>query len=82
MKVPMSEKDQDFASMLAEFEQRNPDGGRSLAQVGDSVRGRVTSLGQETAVVEIAGGAGDGMIGLDELRDEDGNLTVKVGDDI
>jgi small subunit ribosomal protein S1 len=50
--------------------------------VGDSVRGRVTSLGQETAVVEIAGGAGDGMIGLDELRDEDGNLTVKVGDEI
>jgi hypothetical protein len=26
MKVPMSEKDQDFASMLAEFEQRNPAG--------------------------------------------------------
>jgi len=82
MKVPMSEKDQDFASMLAEFEQRNPGGGRSLAQVGDSVRGRVTSLGQETAVIEIAGGAGDGMIGLDELRDEEGNLTVKVGDEI
>jgi small subunit ribosomal protein S1 len=82
MNVSMSEKDQDFASMLDEFEQRNPGGGRSLAQVGDSVRGRVTSLGQETAVVEIAGGAGDGMIGLDELRDEDGNLTVKVGDEI
>lgn len=82
MNVPMSEKDQDFASMLAEFEQRNPGGDRSQARVGDTVRGRLTRIGQESAVVEIAGGAGDGMIGLDELRDEDGNLTVKLGDEI
>jgi len=82
MKGPMSEKDQDFASMLAEFEQRNPGGDRLHARVGDTVRGRVTRIGQESAVVEIAGGAGDGMIGLDELRDEDGNLTVKLGDEI
>jgi small subunit ribosomal protein S1 len=78
----MSEKDQDFASMLAEFEQRNPGGDRLQARVGDTVRGRVTRLGQESAVVEIVGGAGDGMIELDQLRDEDGNLTVKVGDEI
>jgi small subunit ribosomal protein S1 len=82
MKASMSEKDQDFASMLAEFERRNPGGDRAQARVGDSVRGRLSSIGQESAVVEIAGGAGDGMIGLDELRDEDGNLTVKVGDEI
>jgi small subunit ribosomal protein S1 len=82
MKGAMSEKDLDFASMLAEFEQRNPAGNSAQAQVGDAVRGRLTGIGQETAVVEIAGGAGDGMIGLDELRDEDGNLTVKIGDEI
>ena len=69
MKGFMSEKDQDFASMLAEFEQRNPDGDRAQASVGDTVRGCLTSIGQEMAVVEIAGGAGDGMIGLDQLRD-------------
>jgi len=82
MKASMSEKDQDFASMLAEFEQRNPGGDRQQAHVGDTVRGRLTSIGQETAVIEIAGGAGDGMIGLDELRDENGTLTVKLGDEI
>ncbi len=78
----MHEKDQDFASLLAEFEQRNPGGDRLQARVGDTVRGRLTRIGQESAVVEIAGGAGEGMIDLDQLRDEDGNLTVKLGDEI
>ena len=82
MKVPMSEKDQDFAALLAEFELRNPGGDRLQVRVGDTVRGRLTRIGQESAVVELAGSAGDGMIGLDELRDEDGNLTVKLGDEI
>ena len=68
--------------MLAEFEHRNPSKGRSVANVGDTVRGHVTSLGQESAVVEIGGGAGEGLIELDQLRDEAGNLTVKVGDEI
>ena len=78
----MSEKDQDFAALLAEFELRNPGGDRLQVRVGDTVRGRLTRIGQESAVVELAGSAGDGMIGLDELRDEDGNLTVKLGDEI
>jgi hypothetical protein len=52
MKAFMSEKDQDFASMLAEFELRNPGGDRAQARVGDSVRGRLTSIGQESAVVK------------------------------
>ena len=78
----MSEKDQDFASMLAEFEQRNPGGNRPQAQVGDTVHGRLTRIGQESAVVEIAGGTSEGMIDLDQLRDEDGNVTVKIGDEI
>jgi len=82
MKVCMNEKDQDFASLLAEFEQRNPGGDRVQVGVGDTVRGRVTRIGQESAVVELAGSGGDGMIGLDELRDEAGNLTVKLGDEI
>ncbi|HEY5281396.1 MAG TPA: S1 RNA-binding domain-containing protein [Polyangia bacterium] len=78
----MSEKDQDFASMLAEFEQKNPSGNRAQAQVGDTVRGRLTSIGQESAVVEIGDGTMEGMIELDQLRDEDGNLTAKIGDAI
>lgn len=84
----MSEKDQtsgtneDFASMLAEYEGRKGRDSRCAARVGDTVRGRVVRLGQESAVVEIAGGAVEGMIDVAQLRDADGNLGVKVGDEI
>jgi small subunit ribosomal protein S1 len=75
----MNEKDQDFASLLAEFETR--DASVRHASVGDTVRGRVAQIGRESAVVELVGG-GEGMIELDQLRDADGNVTVKLGDEI
>src|SRR5512133_389364 len=84
----MSDKDHaggkpdDFASMLAEFEDRQGRGPRLGARVGETVRGRVLTIGQESAVIEVGGGAVEGMIELDQLRDDDGNLTVKVGDEI
>ena len=68
--------------MLAEFEDRHARGPRFEARVGDSVRGPVVSIGKETAVVELGGGTVEGLIDLDQLRDVDGNLLVKVGDDI
>lgn len=77
-----SGQDEDFAALLAEFEGRNGRSGHVQVRVGDSVRGRVLSIGQEAAVVEIAGGAVEGMLDLDQLRDTEGNLTVKVGDEI
>jgi small subunit ribosomal protein S1 len=77
-----NEKDLDFASMLAEFESRQQRSDRREPRTGDTVRGHVTSIGKESAVVEIAGGAGEGMIELDQLRDGEGNLVVKVGDEI
>jgi small subunit ribosomal protein S1 len=88
MKDAMSEKDredgkkEDFASMLAEYEGRQNREGRPEVRVGDNVRGRVAMIGQESAVVEIDGGAVEGMIDLDQLRDGDGNLCVKPGDEI
>ncbi len=84
----MSDKDQpsstnqDFAAMLAEFETRERTTARAEARVGDTVRGRVVRIGRETAVVEIAGGAVEGMIDVGQLRDADGNLNVQVGDEI
>lgn len=77
-----SGKHEDFASMLAEFEGRERRQPRFEARVGDTVRGRVMTIGQESAVVDIGGGAVEGMIELDQLRDGDGNLGVKVGDEI
>jgi small subunit ribosomal protein S1 len=85
MKVVMGLKDdneQDFASMLAEFERKGNPRDTQRARVGDTVRGRLVRLGQESAIVEIAGGAVEGMIDLDQLRDAEGSLTAKVGDEI
>ena len=84
MKCPMGEKhepEQDFASLLAEFESKDTRESKRLS-VGDSVRGRISRIGHDSAVVEISGTRAEGMIELDQLRDADGNLTVKPGDEI
>ena len=85
MKGPMidkNEQDQDFASMLAEFERREGGAAQRRVAIGDSVRGRIVRIGHESAVVEILGKSAEGMIDLEQLRDGDGNLTLKVGDEI
>jgi small subunit ribosomal protein S1 len=75
-------KEEDFAALLKEFEGNDARRAARAARVGDSVRGRVVSLGQETAFVELLGSKSEAMIDLQQLRDQDGNLTVKVGDEI
>jgi small subunit ribosomal protein S1 len=75
-------KEEDFAALLKEFEGSDARRSARAARVGDSVRGRVVSLGQETAFVELLGSKSEAMIELQQLRDQDGNLTVKVGDEI
>ena len=45
-------------------------------------RGRIVTIGQEAAFIELFDGKGDGMIDLGQVRDPDGNLAVKVGDEI
>jgi small subunit ribosomal protein S1 len=76
-----NQQEQDFASLLAEFETRDKAAGKRLG-IGDSVRAKIVRLGHESAVVEIVGSTAEGMIQLDQLRDGDGNLTVKPGDEI
>jgi len=75
-------KEEDFAALLKEFEGNDARRAARAARVGDSVRGRVVSLGQETAFVDLLGSKSEAMIDLQQLRDQDGNLTVKVGDEI
>ena len=79
MKPPHEE---DFAALLEEFEGKAAGRGEREVRVGALVRGRVVSLGREAAFVELSDGKGDGMIDLGQLRDPDGNLTAKVGDEI
>ena len=76
----MTDNEQDFASLLAEFDSREPKQGRVQAKVGDMVRGKITSIGRETVVVEIAAGRIEGVMELDQLRDPDGSISAKEGD--
>jgi small subunit ribosomal protein S1 len=77
-----NEGKEDFASMLAEFEQQHPTSKRSRGpKVGAEVRGRVISIGQEAVFIDL-GAKSEGTIDLVELRDEDGNLKVQVGDEL
>lgn len=78
----MTDKDKDFAALFSEFESREPKKGRVEAKVGDMVHGKVVAIGRETVVVEIAVGRIEGVMDLDQLRDAEGNLTVKEGDTI
>jgi small subunit ribosomal protein S1 len=74
--------EEDFAAMLAASEQAargRPR--RARFAVGDSVRGKIVSIGQEVAVVELAGG-GEGTLETVELRDPQGELIAAAGDTI
>jgi small subunit ribosomal protein S1 len=70
---------EDFAAMLAESERGQRAGGRApRLSVGDRVKGKVVSIGQEVTVLELVGG-GEGTLDTLELQDEAGKLTVAVG---
>lgn len=74
----MSERD--FGDILAEFEKQQTDSGAGKdPKPGERVSGKVLSIGEEAAFVDI-GAKSDGMVSLAELRNEEGELTVGVGD--
>jgi small subunit ribosomal protein S1 len=76
--------EEDFAAMLAAAERaegRSKRARRPRLSIGDKVRGRVASVGQEVTVVELDGG-GEGTFETLELRDEGGQLTVAVGETV
>jgi small subunit ribosomal protein S1 len=84
----MSEKregdapEEDFAAMLAASEaaaRGRPR--RARLAIGDTVRGKVVSIGPEVTVVELAGG-GEGTLETLELRDERGEFIVAPGETI
>jgi len=77
--------DEDFAKLLAEYEQKDPNASgkkkRREPQPGEEVRGRVVSIGRDSVFLDL-GGKSDGAIDLAELRDADGKVTVQVGDEL
>lgn len=67
---------EDFATLFAETD--GP--GRSFS-VGDSLTGEILSIGKESSFV-ATGSMNDGLIPTLELKDKDGKLLYKVGDQI
>jgi small subunit ribosomal protein S1 len=77
------ESGEDFAALLAEFDKKSGQRGpQKAAAVGELVKGRVITVGREAVFVALADGRTEGMLELEELRDEDGKITVQVGDEV
>ncbi|HKI00920.1 MAG TPA: S1 RNA-binding domain-containing protein [Thermoanaerobaculia bacterium] len=72
------EKTEDFGQILAEFEQEAP-AKRNDPAVGQKVSGSILSIGEEWVFVDL-GAKSEGRIAAAELKDAEGNLTVKEGD--
>jgi len=70
----------DFGALLAEFErQQGKTGAEKAPSIGEKVRGEIISLGEDAAFIDL-GGKTEGMVHLEELTGEDGELTAAVGD--
>jgi small subunit ribosomal protein S1 len=70
---------QDFGQILAKFEQDAPKSAAPAAGQNQKVKGKVLSITDEWAFLDL-GGKAEGRIAAAELKDAEGNLTVKEGD--
>jgi small subunit ribosomal protein S1 len=71
----VSEPPEDFAAMFeASLKAKR-------IERGQTIEGTVVGIGPEVAFIDV-GGKGEATIAVDELRDDDGNVEVAVGDRI
>jgi small subunit ribosomal protein S1 len=77
----MADQDEDFASMLAEFEGGKSRTEKKRPRVGDMIAGRVISIGKDSVFVD-AGGKAEGVLERSQVSDPEGKLLVKVGDTV
>ncbi len=71
------ENEESFAEMFEAY----TDGMQDDIRVGDKVRGKIISIGRQAVFVDT-GTKADGIVEIEELKDESGELTCAVGDDI
>jgi small subunit ribosomal protein S1 len=78
--APNTEDSEDFAALLQEYEQQNPtQSKRKTYRVGETVKAPVVSISKEAVFVDL-GAKSDGMLDITEFLDDDGKVTVQVGD--
>lgn len=75
----MADQDEDFASMLAEFDSGKPKAAKKRPRVGDVIKGPVISIGKDAVFVD-AGGKAEGVLARDQVSDKEGKLLVQIGD--
>ncbi len=72
---------EDFASLFGEFEKQQATTGNKEPRTGDRVSGIVVSIQSDNIYVDL-GSKTEGIVEREELTDDEGKLTVKVGDSI
>ena len=80
--MSQEETTEDFASLFAEYEKQEQKPKRREVRVGDSVAGKVVSIGRDGAFGDLGLGSLQALLALDDVRDAKGNVNVQVGDDI
>ncbi len=71
----MSEEDEDFAALFEASQQAK------RIDRGQTIDGLIVAIGPEVALVSV-GGKSEAVIEIDELKDDDGQLAVAIGDRI
>ena len=71
----MSEPDEDFATMFEASQQAK------RIEKGQTIEGTIVAIGPEVALVDV-GGKSEAVIEIDELKDDEGDVEVAVGDRI
>ncbi len=77
--VEKTEKDEEGS--FAELFEQSSQAPNSRFSPGDRVTGKVVKIGQDTIFVDL-GGKSEGLVEAQEFRDENGQLTIKEGDEV
>jgi small subunit ribosomal protein S1 len=72
---------EDFASLFGEFEKKQGMTSKKEPKTGDKVIGTVVSIQGDNIFINL-GSKTEGIVEREELTDDEGNLTVEVGDSI
>ena len=74
--IEQSTADENFAALIEEY---MPLDNRRF-EIGDKVTGYIISIGKSDIVIST-GTKWDGVVGLEEFQDENGNLNCREGDE-
>lgn len=79
--VPNDAPAEGFGEILAAFEETDGAKRKADPAIGDKVKGRVLSIGDESTFLDL-GTKSEAMIPTADLRDKEGNIKVAVGDEV